>query len=166
MQLKMMGEAKNALQKALAGAEAQHVPILVWRIQLLLCTCYDSLGLQDRLEQASSAAQTLLNELAHTLPPTLSSEQFLTRATTMTLSRQTLTPLRAEKLAAGGLTKREREIAVLIARGQYNREIAETLTVSERTVETHISNIMFKLDFNSRRQITTWVKEKGLLPGS
>jgi non-specific serine/threonine protein kinase len=73
------------------------------------------------------------------------------------------TPGRAAKEAFGGLTAREREVAALIAQGKSNREIAEDLVVSERTVESHVSNIMFKLGVQSRRQIREWVIEKGLV---
>jgi DNA-binding NarL/FixJ family response regulator len=72
------------------------------------------------------------------------------------------TTRRAAKQSYDGLTEREREIAVLIARGQINREIAEALVVGERTVETHISNILSKLGFSSRRQIAEWALAKGL----
>jgi len=58
---------------------------------------------------------------------------------------------------------REREVAALIAQGKINREIAEDLVVSERTVESHVSNIMFKLGVQSRRQIRAWAVEKGLV---
>lgn len=44
-----------------------------------------------------------------------------------------------------------------------NREIADTLVVGERTVETHVSNILNKLGFNSRTQIAAWAVEKGLV---
>jgi DNA-binding NarL/FixJ family response regulator len=72
------------------------------------------------------------------------------------------TPRRSVKASFDGLTRREREIAALIAQGRINREIAEALVVGERTVETHISNILSKLGFTSRRQITVWAIEKGL----
>jgi DNA-binding NarL/FixJ family response regulator len=54
-------------------------------------------------------------------------------------------------------------VAALIAQGKINREIAEDLVVSERTVESHVSNIMFKLGVQSRRQIREWAREKGLI---
>ena len=50
-----------------------------------------------------------------------------------------------------------------IGQGKINREIAEDLVVSERTVESHVSNIMFKLGVQSRRQIREWAREKGLI---
>ncbi len=61
-----------------------------------------------------------------------------------------------------GLTAREREVAKLIAQGKSNREIAQTLVVSERTVENHVGNILSKLEFSSRTQIATLTIEKGL----
>jgi DNA-binding NarL/FixJ family response regulator len=62
----------------------------------------------------------------------------------------------------GGLTGREREIAGLVARGLSNRTIADTLVIGERTVETHISNILAKLEFSTRTEIAAWVVAQGL----
>jgi ATP/maltotriose-dependent transcriptional regulator MalT len=70
---------------------------------------------------------------------------------------------RAAKKEFDGLTGREREIAVRIAQGESNREIAEGLVVSERTVETHVTNILNKLGFSSRAQIRKWAVDKRLV---
>jgi non-specific serine/threonine protein kinase len=51
------------------------------------------------------------------------------------------------------LTPREREVAALIVEGRTNREIAEALVLSERTVDSHVRNVMGKLEVNSRAQI-------------
>lgn len=56
------------------------------------------------------------------------------------------------------LTPREREVAWLLARGATNREIAETLFISKNTVKTHVSNILEKLDIQSRRQVAAYVR--------
>jgi len=61
------------------------------------------------------------------------------------------------------LTTREREVAALIARGKSNGEIADELVVSKRTVESHIANILLKLDFTNRAQIVRWAIETGLV---
>ena len=72
--------------------------------------------------------------------------------------------IRAEKEKFGGLTAREREVAAWIAQGKSNREIAETMTVGVKTIETYVTRILNKLNFDSRVQIATWAVEKGLKP--
>jgi non-specific serine/threonine protein kinase len=66
------------------------------------------------------------------------------------------------KVEFGGLTPRERQVAVLVARGYSNPEIAHALVISERTVTTHVTNIFSKLGFTSRTQIASWATAKGL----
>jgi DNA-binding CsgD family transcriptional regulator/sugar lactone lactonase YvrE len=60
-------------------------------------------------------------------------------------------------LVAPNLTRREREVATLVAQGLTNREIAARLFISERTAESHVEQIRGKLGFRSRTQIATWV---------
>ncbi|MGV9387098.1 LuxR C-terminal-related transcriptional regulator [Nonomuraea sp. NPDC003707] len=55
------------------------------------------------------------------------------------------------------LTRREMEVARLVARGMTNKEIASTLVISQRTAEGHIEHILVKLGFNSRTQIVKWI---------
>jgi predicted ATPase/DNA-binding NarL/FixJ family response regulator len=57
------------------------------------------------------------------------------------------------------LTRREGEIAELVAQGLSNREIASKLVISQRTAEGHIEHILAKLGFTSRAQIAAWVAE-------
>ena len=69
-------------------------------------------------------------------------------------------PSAAEPVRAGAgieLSRREREVAQLVARGLSNREIAQRLYLSERTVDNHVSHILDKLGFDSRVQIATWL---------
>ena len=54
------------------------------------------------------------------------------------------------------LTRREREIALLVARGLSNRGVAEELVISPATVARHVTNILTKLGFSSRAQIAAW----------
>jgi DNA-binding CsgD family transcriptional regulator len=60
------------------------------------------------------------------------------------------------------LSRREREIAGLVATGRTNRQIADDLALSSRTVETHVHNILGKLGLSSRAQIVIWAIEHGL----
>ncbi|MET9535617.1 MULTISPECIES: response regulator transcription factor [unclassified Streptomyces] len=59
------------------------------------------------------------------------------------------------------LTEREREVLGLIADGRSNREIARALVLSEKTVKTHVSNILMKLDLADRTQAALWAVRNG-----
>nr|WP_202471026.1 response regulator transcription factor [Streptomyces sp. SID8377] len=62
----------------------------------------------------------------------------------------------------GTLTDREREVLSLIAEGRSNREIARALVLSEKTVKTHVSNILMKLDLSDRTQAALWAVRHGI----
>ncbi|EFL27191.1 DNA-binding response regulator [Streptomyces himastatinicus ATCC 53653] len=62
----------------------------------------------------------------------------------------------------GSLTDREREVLGLIADGRSNREIARRLVLSEKTVKTHVSNILMKLDLADRTQAALWAVRHGI----
>ena len=61
------------------------------------------------------------------------------------------------------LTRREKEILKLIAEGYKNREAADLLGISLKTVEKHRSNLMKKLDLHNTAALTTFAMEKGLI---
>jgi predicted ATPase/DNA-binding CsgD family transcriptional regulator len=58
------------------------------------------------------------------------------------------------------LTRRESEVAAMVARGRTNKEIAAELVIAQRTAETHVENILAKLGFTSRAQIAAWASER------
>ena len=60
------------------------------------------------------------------------------------------------------LTPREREVLRLIARGYTYREIARELYISVKTVETHVSSVLRKLQLSTRHQLTRWAAERRL----
>jgi DNA-binding NarL/FixJ family response regulator len=61
------------------------------------------------------------------------------------------------------LTEREREVMRLIARGYAYKEVAAALFISIKTVETHVSSVLRKLQLSSRHELTRWASERRLL---
>ncbi|HMK62991.1 MAG TPA: response regulator transcription factor [Acidimicrobiales bacterium] len=61
------------------------------------------------------------------------------------------------------LTQREREVLRLIARGYAYKEVAAELSISVKTVESHVSAVLRKLQLSSRHQLTRWASERRLL---
>ena len=64
---------------------------------------------------------------------------------------------------AGPLSRREREVAAMVAAGLTNREIASRLFIAERTAEGHVERIRNKLGVRSRTEVATWAVERGLV---
>jgi DNA-binding CsgD family transcriptional regulator len=63
-------------------------------------------------------------------------------------------------VGGNGLTRREREVADLVAQGMTNRDIARTLVLSERTAQSHVQHILTKLGMSNRSQIAVWVTHR------
>jgi RNA polymerase sigma factor (sigma-70 family) len=61
------------------------------------------------------------------------------------------------------LTPREREVLRLIARGYAYKEVAKELFISVKTVETHVSAVLRKLQLSNRHQLTRWATERRLV---
>ncbi|MFQ5872903.1 MAG: response regulator [Dehalococcoidia bacterium] len=62
-----------------------------------------------------------------------------------------------------GLSEREVEVLQLMARGAGNKEIADSLSVSESTVKTHVANIFLKLDVTHRTEAVTQALQRGII---
>lgn len=162
--LKRFKESEHVLLTARNAAETRGLRPILWRIRLALGKLYQQ---QDRRKDADAeytAARTIVQQLAEGLADARLREKFLKGANELLPRPRATSSRRAEKERFGGLTEREREIAGLIATGNSNREIAERLVLSERTVITHITNILNKLGFTSRTQIAVWANESGLAP--
>lgn len=69
----------------------------------------------------------------------------------------------AERMASSDLTSREMEVLELIVRGQSNKEIGASLTISEATVKSHVNNILSKLGVTDRTQAVTTALQRGLV---
>jgi DNA-binding CsgD family transcriptional regulator len=156
-------EAEVALRAADAGALARGLPPIRWRIQASLGRLYQAQGRRKQADIAFATARAIVEGLAATVPDSDLRAAFLHSTAALIPRPLAPTPRRATKSAYDGLTEREREIATLIARGLSNHEIAKALVLSERTVATHVSNILAKLDYTTRAQIAAWASEKGLI---
>lgn len=81
--------------------------------------------------------------------------EFALRCVRRESSEQTQTA--ADALANSPLTRREREVAALVGTGLTNRQVAEELVISPRTVEGHVENILAKLHLDNRSQLAVWI---------
>ena len=162
--LRRYATAQNALQPAREVAQALGLKPLLWRILLAQGRAARLQGNAEQAEnyfaEGQAAFDELLSELA--LSDSALTEYLVQARDRMTRYRST-TARSLTKDQYAGLTSRERDVAGLIARGKSNREIAQMLVLSNRTVEAHISSILAKLNFSSRAQIAVWAVEKGLL---
>jgi predicted ATPase/DNA-binding CsgD family transcriptional regulator len=156
-------EAIQALEEATQGALARQERPLLWQLHRVLGRQYQYLKQEDLAQHNFTSARQSIASLASTIDDVYLREHF-SRAALTTLPREkTVSVNRVAKEAFGGLTEREREVAALIAQGKSNREIADELIVSYRTVETHVGTILSKLAFSSRAQIAVWAVEIGLV---
>jgi len=72
------------------------------------------------------------------------------------------TSSRSSTSTKSGLTDREQEVLRLIAEGMSNHDIAEKLVISEKTVKTHVSNLLGKLQLNDRTQAAIYALRRGM----
>jgi tetratricopeptide (TPR) repeat protein len=160
--LSRLEEAVEALEGARRGAIERNARPVQWTIHHELGRVYQLPPRREQADQAHAAGRQLIEELATTIDNASLREQFK-RAALGSLPQEKLPlPREAARQAFGGLTAREREVAVLVAQGKTSLQIASLLVISERTAEGHVSNILGKLGFTSRAQIAAWVVERGL----
>jgi DNA-binding CsgD family transcriptional regulator len=154
-------EAEAVLVDLRAAVDRQGLRPLLWRSDALLGELYQRVKRAEEVQRQFASARTVIEELALPLPDDLRLE-FLRSATARLPRPYRLSPSRSAAARNAGLTAREREVAGLIAQGMSNREIATALVLGERTVETHVTNILAKLSLGSRREIAAWASAKGL----
>lgn len=160
--LKRLSEGVEALEKAKRGALERREAPLLWQIHGSLGRVYRLLKREQEAREALVATREGIESLAQTIDDAELREHFRQAALASLPKEKPISPRRAAAGKFGGLTEREREVAALIAQGKSNREIADQLVVSERTVESHVANILFKLGFASRTQVAAWAVEVGL----
>ena len=103
------------------------------------------------------------SELVNAIQAVARGEMYIHPAMTRTLLKNLATPTAPRPTTVESLTPREIEVLRLLAKGYTNRQIAEALRISVRTVEGHRSNLMSKLDVHSRVELTGYAEEHHLL---
>ncbi|HEY6542946.1 MAG TPA: AAA family ATPase [Ktedonobacteraceae bacterium] len=171
--LKLRGDSLAALQRsaeaeamykaALEIASSQGARPLHWSTCVALGNLYRALERKAEAEEMFTTARMLIEELTARIPSKSLQDNFQAKASALLPGTRLIAQARGAKQTPGGLTEREREVAILIAQGNSNQMIADVLVVTKRTVETHIGNIMFKLGCTSRTQIAVWAVETGLI---
>jgi DNA-binding CsgD family transcriptional regulator len=153
-------EAEAAYRAAAFSAESQGARPALWRIEAALGRVLLVQRQRAAAAEAFTSARGVVERLAATLALDHPLRQTFLEAASARLPRlRPPSARRARSAAFGGLTEREREVAGLIARARTNREIAEALVLGERTVETHVENILSKLGLGSRREVAAWTLE-------
>ncbi len=102
-------------------------------------------------------------ELAHAIRAAQRNEAVLHPEVAAKLMQEFSTPRSAEA-PVEQLTEREMDVLRLIARGKSNKEIADSLVISEKTVKTHVSNILSKLHLADRTQAAIYALRQRLVP--
>jgi predicted ATPase/DNA-binding CsgD family transcriptional regulator/transcriptional regulator with XRE-family HTH domain len=123
---------------------------------------------RDEFEASLAAAQSVLGESAFDEAWSEGKASTPDQAASVALARSGIIPTapsqgRSDGGAASPLTPRQYEVAVLVAQGLTNRQIAKRLLITPRAAAAHVEHILDKLGAGSRTQIGVWIAERGLL---
>jgi DNA-binding CsgD family transcriptional regulator len=164
--LEKWNDAMKCLNAAAVEAHKQEARPLLWQITAAQGTVH--LALRHRLEARRSfdEARAIAAELVHALDEPALVSSFNTYVDRMAPPPPKRTSRQLAKASYGGLTRRERDTAALVAQGKSNRAIARALGIGERTVEGHVAAALAKLRFVSRSQLAVWAVEQGLAASS
>ena len=185
-ELEIIGEAENGAE-ALKLAHELHPDVVLMDLLMPVMDGITAIGhirkelpdveviaLTSVLEDASVVGAVRAGAIGYLLKNTESDD--LCRATKAAAQGQVqLSPeaaarlmreMRAPEPSPEPLTERETEVLVLLAKGRANKEIARDLIIGEKTVKTHVSNILGKLGVQSRTQAALHAVRNGLVPQS
>lgn len=135
-----------ALRRSWSAWQELDAPYDGARVRLLIAQACRRLDDHDTADMEVDAARRVFEQLG--------AAPALVRA--MELSR------RPDAAAPGGLTPREVDVLQLVATGATNREVADTLVISEKTVARHLNNMFTKLGITSRAAATAWAYDHDL----
>jgi two-component system, NarL family, response regulator NreC len=132
---------------------------------ILILTMHDDEGYLFRAIQAGASGCILKSspheELLAAIRSVASGDAYLNPSATKRLMEEYLKQGNNDTYSI--LSEREKEVLTLIAKGFANKEIAEKLTISVKTVETHRGNLMEKLQMKTRHELVSFALKKGLL---
>ena len=150
-----LDEADTELQRARQNALDMNQRLCVWRIAAARALLW-----QERDPTVSRAeaglARRELTALAAEIADDEQRERFLAAPEVRPWLRTSARSRTARSDGPGGLTARELDVAGEVLAGLSNREIALRLSISERTVEMHVSNALGKLGYATRAQLAAW----------
>lgn len=137
------------------------------RVRVVILSIHNKPEYVQRVMKAGARGYVLKDtapeELIRILELIYAGEVFFSPEVAQTALNQLVSP-RAKASGVTQLSQREREVLVLVARGQANKEIAGELGVSVRTVETHRERVMQKLNLHSVAALTRFAIAQGLIP--
>jgi DNA-binding CsgD family transcriptional regulator/tetratricopeptide (TPR) repeat protein len=151
-----------SLTRARRDSSEQGARSLLWRIDALEGTV--NLAQRRRLEarRCFDSARLAAAEIARGFDEPAMAVDFRAGVDGLAPSPAAPTARQAAKAAHGGLTRRERDSAALVAQGKSNRAIARQLGIGERTVEGYVASALAKLGFTARTQLAVWAADQGL----
>jgi DNA-binding CsgD family transcriptional regulator/tetratricopeptide (TPR) repeat protein len=161
-----LDEATRALERARSEATEQSARPMLWRVEAGLGNVHRLQRRRLDARRAFDAARAIADELAAKIPDEELRGLFRAGVDSLIPSAPAPSARRVAKAAFGGLTRRERDVAELVARGKSNKVIARDLGIGERTVEGYVASALAKLGFGSRTQLAAWVVEKGISSSS
>lgn len=118
--------------------------------------------IQHSVSQLLSAAGASLQIAKEGVKREVALERSATLVTSSLAELNTLDELLQPTTSLQDLTPKEREVLALIAKGLTNKAIAKELSIAEKTVKTHVSSVLSKLNLKTRTAAALWAKERGL----
>jgi DNA-binding CsgD family transcriptional regulator len=153
-------EALPALRSAARAWRDLGVPYEAARVGLLTARACEALGDHDGARRERDAAREVFERLGAT------GAAVEAAAGAGAGDAEVVTDPRDRARTEAGLTRRELDVLTVVASGCTNREVAERLVISEKTVARHLSNIFVKLGCSSRTAASAYAHERGLVPRS
>jgi DNA-binding NarL/FixJ family response regulator len=153
-------EAARQFKQAQTHLESLEIPLLKAYAQFRTGDAYARAGDSDRAGKELTSGYRLARNLAARPMAATMAEILRKMGKAVEEQRDSKSPARSDR---AGLTRRQLEVAQLLAAGLTNKEIAEKLFLSHRTVDMHVANILNRLDCRSRTEAVRRVSDLGLI---